>query len=89
MMRFAFVRTTDGKMEARSIPVVPHGDSCSTSVGPGWGLKPLGGGCWQVSPSIRCLDREPDPQDPSKDRDVEVWHHVPVVVGVPDGEPWC
>ncbi len=53
------------------VPRGPHG------AGPGgklaWGLADLGGGRWQVSPSIDVGD---------------LWHQTPMLVGVPPGEPW-
>jgi hypothetical protein len=38
-----------------------------------WGLRPIGNGRWQVSPSI--------------DHGA-YWHKTPTLVNVPEGEPW-
>jgi len=86
MLRFCFRRVTDGKLESRAIPVYPNADQQSG----GWGLKRVDGG-WQVAPSIACSNREPDgdfQDDRSKDKVTEVWHQTPLLVEVPDGEPW-
>ena len=85
-MVFSFVRTTDGKTEQRTIPVNPNGDALTTEKG--WGLKRIGHDRWQISPSIKCSDRIPDPADLEKDIDVEVWHETPAIAGVPNTEPW-
>ena len=92
LMAFRFIRATDGKPETRTIPVNPRGGPTNrdAAIGMTWGLQPIvrSPGQWQISPSVNCLDSVPDPNDASKNIDVEVWHKVPVVVDVPEGEPW-
>lgn len=70
--------------------VVPVRIGSFTETGPGgrtWGLVDLGGGSWQVSPSINVIadggQIHPGPHPlPSR------WHQTPTIVGVPDGEAW-
>jgi hypothetical protein len=38
-----------------------------------WALRPAGPGAWQVEPSIDAPD---------------IWHHTPLIVGVPASPPW-
>jgi hypothetical protein len=77
--------------EMVAVPVNVNGTF--TEKGPGgrtWGLKKLGRGLWQVSPSINVVaDAQackthpgPHPSLPS------VWHHTPALVNVPEGESW-
>jgi hypothetical protein len=81
-LHFCYTRTTDGKMEARIIPVRIG------APGPGyWGLTHVGVGEWQVNPSIQCLDTTDGPDGTAR-IEYEVWHQTPRIVGVPDGEEW-
>jgi len=84
LFAFSFVRLTDGKPEIRIIPVTPNGEAQPLPHHT-WGLQRAGSSRWQITPSIKCLDRVPNPQ---KDMEVEVWHETPAIVGVPDTEPW-
>lgn len=81
IMAWRFTRTTDGKPEVRHLPVNPNGDHV---LGGAWGLRPLGGGRWQIAPSIRCLEQRGD----APGEEIETWHETPVIEGVPDDEPW-
>ena len=81
---FAFLRTTDGKPEHRSIPIVVGRDLAPGERG--WSLKKAAPGRWQIHPSISCLEYVKDKDEQPKS--VEVWHETPVIVGVPDEEPW-
>lgn len=85
MLWFRVIRESDGLAETNAVPVHPHGDFTEYGVGGRtWGLKLKAPGTWQVSPSIHVL--EPDPREPGKSR--TAWHQTPVIVDVPDGEPW-
>jgi predicted O-methyltransferase YrrM len=90
LMSFRYIRITDGKPETRAIPVNPNAGPTDrdASIGLTWGLQRVGPGKWQISPSIKCLDTIPDPANPDKNVEVEVWHQVPAVLDVPDSEPW-
>lgn len=85
-LRIRHRRKNDGRLTDTAVPVFPNEDAPKNK--PGWGLKRVEAGRWQVSPSILVSTREPDPNDPSKHRDVELWHETPAIVGVPDGERW-
>jgi hypothetical protein len=88
MLWFVF-RRIDGRIEHAAVPVLPHG--AYTENGPGgrtWGFRRAGPGAWQVSPSIDA--QEADPHAPPRQPPVmrSVWHQTPLVVGVPEGQPW-
>jgi hypothetical protein len=72
---FLVAREDNGQPEFLRVPVIPGG--AFDEHGPGgrsWGLTSLGGGAWQVSPSIDFGG---------------VWHQTPKIVGVPTGERWA
>ena len=72
MMHF-YVRTTDGDEQTFRVPVNPHGPPVENGpLGRTWGLTRSTPGSWQISPSI----------------DFGNWHQTPMIVGVPEGEPW-
>lgn len=78
-----------GELVDLAVPVAPNGGY--NEGGPGgrtWGLSNVGGGRWQVSPSIDVkASRKAVPgfaQDPER----SMWHQTPALVGVPDGEVW-
>jgi len=82
---FRFTRNTDGKPETRRLPINP-GTDAPGDPSRGWGLKRVSAGRWQVTPSIKCLERVVG--DDGKKVDVETWHDNVEIVGVPDDEPW-
>jgi hypothetical protein len=76
-----------------AVPIDPRGRYAED--GPGgktWGLNDLGGGRWQVAPSINVLARRNGDFDrvhPGAHEQSSIWHHTPTIVGVPLlGEPW-
>ena len=85
---FCVLRETDGQPDCFEVPINPNGSY--SEAGPGgktWGLTRSTPGAWQVSPSINVLntrDLHPGahPSAPS------LWHQTPMIVGVPEGEPW-
>ncbi len=85
LMAFCFVRTTDQQTETRVIPINPGGDRGGGPDPRSWGLRQCyRADRWQVSPSIKCSDY--DPEDPKKS--IEVWHETPELIGVPHTAPW-
>ena len=81
-----------GELVDLAVPVNPNGTYVEH--GPGgrtWGLTRVGGGRWQVNPSI---DVKQGPDAPVFAPGAEarssgtIWHQTPVLVGVPDGEAW-
>lgn len=89
---FYVARNTDGAPEMFGVALIVNGSF--TESGPGgrsWGFTraSAGAGAWQISPSINVLgvvSRETHAgEHPSLG---SVWHHTPIVVDVPDGEPW-
>jgi hypothetical protein len=85
-LRICYRQKTDGELAECAVPVFPNADAPEGK--PGWGLKRVKDGCWQVSPSIKITTSRPDPSDPSRQQEVELWHETPVVVGVPEEERW-
>lgn len=88
LLWFHVLRDSDGQPEVFCVPVAPGGAFTESGAGGRtWGLSALGGGAWQVSPSVNVLD----------DRDAvtgshsfpSLWHQTPQIVGVPDSESWA
>jgi hypothetical protein len=80
-----------GELIDLAVPVNPNGTFVEN--GPGgrtWGLVNIGGGVWQISPSVnvigqgdaRILHPGEHPSAPS------IWHQTPTMVGVPGTENW-
>jgi hypothetical protein len=71
---FLVAREDNGQPEVFRVPIIPGGSFNENGpAGKSWGFTALGGGAWQVSPSIHY---------------VGIWHQTPKVVGVPAGERW-
>ena len=79
---FCAIREDNGQQELFAGPVNPRGPYIEKSQNNRrtWGLADLGGGCWQISPSIHFTPDVPGGKS--------VWHQTPTIVGVPAGEPW-
>ena len=77
-----------GSWNAERFPSDPTEAPWPVAAEHSWGLRRAGPGRWQVEPSIKCLDRIRDPADPTKSKEIEVWHETPAVVDVPEDEPW-
>lgn len=69
------------------VPMAPRGVYGEIDSRKTWGLASVGGGTWQVSPSINVLDtRDVHPgEHPTLG---SLWHETPRIVGVPEGESW-
>lgn len=82
-----YVRTTLGTLQHIAVPVAPGG--VYTEHGPSgrrtWGLKKVGPGNWQVSPSINATYTK---TVNGKEVEAELWHQTPLITGVPEGEAW-
>lgn len=78
---FCAMREDNGQQELFAVPVNPRGPYIEKSANNRrtWGLADCGGGRWQVSPSIHFTGDEGK---------LSVWHQTPMLVNVPDGEPW-
>ena len=88
LLWFRVSRDDTGQPADFAVPVNPCGPFVEN--GPGgrtWGLTRLEHGAWQVSPSI---DVQPDRSvHPGNGPAPSQWHQTPVLVHVPDGEPWA
>lgn len=84
-LRFSYRSKLDGMLYNGSVPIFPKAETPKSK--PGWSLNRAPGG-WQVSPSILISTRRPDPADPDKWIDIELWHETPLIVDVPEGERW-
>jgi len=83
---FLVPRDTDGALEDFCVPISTSGYSEGGAAGRTWGVSNTGGGQWAVSPSINVL-ASGDAHDGSHAVH-SIWHHIVVIVGVPDGEAW-
>lgn len=84
-LRFRYRSKLDGELHDAAVPIFPNADAPEGK--PGWGLKRVDNG-WQVSPSIAISTRRPDPNEPGKWIDVELWHETPLIVDVGEDERW-
>ena len=84
---FCVARDSDAQVDVFSVPIHPGGGYEATPRwGKTWGFQRTGDGAWQVSPSINVLgSRDPHP---GEHPEASLWHHTPLVIGVPDGEIW-
>jgi hypothetical protein len=90
---FRVNRDSDGQPAVFCVPVAPNGTYSEN--GPGgktWGLTRSGVGAWQVAPSINvlatpCSKTNAQVVAGAHEND-SLWHHTPMLVGVPDGEKW-
>jgi hypothetical protein len=80
-------------LEMLGVPLAPN--STYSEGGPGgktWGFTKTAAGVWQVAPSINVLQHPIHGViiHPGEHPEIKTssWHHTPVVVGVPEGEPW-
>jgi hypothetical protein len=90
----AYVRRDDtGDPVFVEAPINIRGTYAENGVGGRtWGFTDMGGGRWQVSPSINVVVNKDNTgheviAGPHTHR-VSIWHQTPTVVGVPTGEPW-
>lgn len=84
---FRVLRDGDGQPDTFSVPVNPSGPYVSD--GPGgktWGLMPAGPNQWQISPSINVLDTRD--AHAGEHPSASLWHHTPMLVGVPSDARW-
>ena len=87
LMWFRVERETDGQPDDFAVPVNPNGDySESGPAGKTWGLCRSTPGSWLVYPSINVLEH--GEVYPGGHAAPSLWHQAPIVLGVPDGEPW-
>lgn len=80
-LTLAFTRRDAGERDWVGVPVTPRGPGDKT-FRLTWGLTEVGGGVWQISPSIRTTEK-------IGGAEVEIYHETPRIVGVPATEPWA
>lgn len=85
---FRVQRDDNGQPETLCVPMSPGGGYVPN--GPGgktWGLARVGLNTWQVSPSIK-VDASGDAHASAAGLP-SIWHQTPMIVAVPDDEPWA
>ncbi len=88
LLWFRVVREDTGVAADFAVPMNPNGSFIEAGTGgKTWGLTAIGGGRWQVSPSINVL---PDRRLHAGEHPAGAsqWHQTPAIVDVPVGEHW-